>query len=64
MGIDDVDRRFRPPKKIMLECECCEQPGPTVGKRESVTYGVVVHETVMCDDCWSQYQETQRGHYT
>lgn len=50
MGIDDVDRAFRPKAPIKLECQKCEQPKPDVSRRYG-TWFTDVGMDVVCEAC-------------
>jgi hypothetical protein len=53
MGIDDVDRLFRKPAPIRLECEHCGDTEGNVRRREHWFYTDT--EAVLCVTCWSRW---------
>jgi hypothetical protein len=56
MGFDQVDRQFRPPQPIKLECQWCRSTDDTVKARPHPAYET---DFVLCDACAGR--STQRA---
>lgn len=60
VGFSDIDRRFRAPEPIKLECRNCDCTDSTVVVRLPRWFSAN-HKYAMCDTCWGLPAATSPG---